>query len=59
MTLAANIIIGLLAMWGVIAAVVLGLDAANRRRYYAKLELRDWSEKVEAMRRLQDKEGEA
>ena len=56
---AANVIVGLLAMWGVIAAVVLGLDAANRRRYYAKLELRDWAEKVEAMRRLEDKEGEA
>ena len=56
---ATQVIVGLLAMWGVIAAVVLGLDAANRRRYYAKLELRDWSEKVEAMRRLQDKEGEA
>ena len=55
----ANVIVGLLAMWGVIAAVVLALDAANRRRYYANLEVREWAEKVEAMRRLQDTEGDA
>ena len=59
MSPAAFVILFMLALWGVIAAIVLALDAANRRRYHAKLELRDWAEKVEAMKRLQDQEGDA
>ena len=42
--------------WG----MVLGFaDAMMRRRYQDLLEIRDWTEKVEAMRRMADREGDA
>ncbi len=34
-------------------------DARLRREHLHRLEVRDWQEKVQAMRRLQDEEGDA
>jgi hypothetical protein len=45
--------------WVVLGLVVLGLDVRNRRRYRELLEVRDWQDKVDAMRRMADQEGDA
>jgi hypothetical protein len=51
------VLFAIFALWGVIAAVIVGVDQVARRRYREQLEVRDWTEKVEAMRRLTDEEG--
>jgi hypothetical protein len=38
---------------------VFTIDAVERRRHRLNLELRDWREKVEAMKRMHDREGDA
>jgi hypothetical protein len=53
------VLLGIFAVWGA-AAIMLGFaDWLVRRRYLEQLETRDWTEKVEAMKRLQDQEGDA
>jgi hypothetical protein len=51
------IAIGLIWLTGVI--IIYGIDSREERRYRYMLQTRDWDEKVQAMRRLQDREGEA
>jgi hypothetical protein len=51
------VLIAIFALWGLIAAVIVGVDQVARRRYREQLEVREWTEKVEAMRRLTDEEG--
>jgi hypothetical protein len=45
--------------WTVLTIVILAVDRAVSKRYDDMLELRDWTEKVEAMRRMHDREGDA
>ena len=59
MNTAWNIVLGVLALWGLISAVILIADAMVSRRYKEQLDLRDWTEKVDAMRRIYDEEGKA
>ena len=48
-----------LSMW-VFWGVVIGIaDSMLRRRYRQQLQTRAWREKVDAMRRLQDRDGDA
>jgi hypothetical protein len=51
------IAIGLIWLTGVI--IIYGIDSREERRYRYMLQTRDWDEKVQAMRRLQDREGDA
>ena len=53
------VILLILAIWGIGAAAVLWVDAIYKRRYREMLEVRDWTEKVDAMRRMVDREGDA
>jgi hypothetical protein len=53
------VIIAIFAVWGVAAAAVGWIDAKERRRHAYMLQTRDWQEKVEAMRRMQDQDGAA
>jgi hypothetical protein len=53
------VLFAIFALWGFIAAVIVGLDQVARRRYREQLDVRDWTEKVEAMRRLVDEDGAA
>jgi hypothetical protein len=46
--------------WWLVFLIAIGwVDAKARREHSYRLELRDWEEKVQAMRRLQDQEGDA
>jgi len=49
--------IGLLWLTGV--AIITIIDTREERRYRYMLQTRDWDEKVRAMRRLHDREGDA
>ena len=53
------VILVIFALWGALTTIVLLADAMAKRRYDRMLEVRDWTEKVDAMRRLQDREGDA
>ena len=53
------IVFMIVVLWGLMTGYILLADGLDRRRWQQHREMRDWSEKVEAMRRLQDKEGEA
>jgi hypothetical protein len=48
-----------LCIWGFGLMTVSIADSMVRRRYSEQLEIRDWQEKVDAMKRLQDQEGNA
>ena len=48
----------ILIIWGAGAGILLALEAHYRRRYREQLEVRDWTEKVDAMRRIHDREGD-
>ena len=45
--------------WFIVAVAIGWMDASIRRRDRDNLELREWQEKVDAMRRLHDMEGDA
>ena len=49
----------IVVLWGLMSLYILLADGRDRRRWQQQLELRDWAEKVEAMKRLQDQEGDA
>ena len=51
------VLFAIFALWGFIAAVIVGVDQVARRRYREQLEVREWTEKVEAMRRMVDEGG--
>ena len=53
------VVLLILAIWGIGAGILLALEAHYRRRYREQLEVRDWTEKVDAMRRIHDREGDA
>ena len=53
------VIILIVALWGMGVLALLATEAHYRRRYREQLEVREWTEKVDAMRRLQDREGDA
>ena len=53
------VLFAIFALWGFIAAVIVGVDQVARRRYREQLDVRDWTEKVEAMRRMVDEDGAA
>ena len=52
-------LIALSVLWTIVTLIVLTADRLAQRRYELMLETRDWREKVDAMRRLQDREGDA
>ncbi len=49
----------ILALWALSVLTMTIADELLKRRHQANLQTRDWTEKVEAMRRLQDEEGSA
>jgi len=49
----------ILALWGLSVLTMTIADQLLKRRHQANLQTRDWQEKVEAMRRLQDEDGAA
>ena len=53
------VIAAILGLWGFGLTMVMIADWMVRRRYEVSLETRAWEEKVDAMRRLQDREGDA
>ena len=53
------IIVAIFTLWALGATAIAIADAAAERRYRNSLQTRDWLEKVEAMRRMQDREGDA
>jgi hypothetical protein len=53
------VIFAIFAVWGFGLTMVMIADWMVRRRYETSLETRAWEEKVDAMRRLQDREGDA
>jgi hypothetical protein len=59
MNAAAILILIIVAAWLILTAAVTFVDQKEKRQHAYMLEVRDWQEKVDAMRRLQDEEGEA
>jgi predicted metal-binding membrane protein len=53
------IVAGIFAVWGAAVMMLYIADWTVQRRYVEQLQVRDWTEKVEAMRRMHDQEGEA
>jgi hypothetical protein len=54
------LVIGLIGvLWALGVAIIYIIDSREERRYRYMLQTRDWDEKVQAMRRLQDREGDA
>ena len=51
-------LIALSVLWTIVTLIVLTADRLAQRRYELMLETRAWTEKVDAMRRLHDREGE-
>ena len=46
--------------WYLVFLAAIGwVDAKARREHTHRLEIREWQQKVQAMRRLQDREGDA
>jgi len=48
-----------LGLWGLIALFFAVTDQVVRRQHETSLEIRAWQEKVDAMRRMYDEEGQA
>jgi hypothetical protein len=53
------VIAAILGLWGFGLTMVMIADWMVRCRYETSLKTRAWEEKVDAMRRLQDREGDA
>ena len=53
------VLVGLLAGWTSLALIVAYGDWKLRLEDRHRLEMRDWQEKVDAMRRMHDEDGEA
>jgi hypothetical protein len=53
------VILFILALWGLGVLTFVIADELMKRRHQDKLETGDWTNKVDAMRRLQDMEDEA
>ena len=50
---------GLFTTWLIVAGSIVYVDSQLRRQDRQRLQTREWQEKVDAMRRLQDIEGDA
>jgi hypothetical protein len=53
------VIVAICLIWFVGMMAVLWVDSREKTRHRMNLELRDWQEKVDAMRRMVDREGDA
>jgi purine-cytosine permease-like protein len=53
------VIFAIFGLWGFGLTMVMIADWMVRRRSETSLETRAWEDKVDAMRRLQDREGDA
>jgi hypothetical protein len=53
------VVLGILAIWGAALIMLMLADWAVSRRYLEQLQAREWGEKVDAMRRIYDQEGDA
>jgi hypothetical protein len=53
------VILFILALWGLAVLTFVIADELMKRRHRNNLETSDWTDKVDAMRRLQDMEDEA
>ena len=53
------VILFILALWGLGVLTFVIADELMKRRHQDKLETSDWTDKVDAMRRLQDTEDDA
>ena len=59
MNAAWTVVLLIVVIWGFGLMTVSISDWMVRRRYSEQLQIRDWQEKVDAMKRLQDQEGNA
>jgi hypothetical protein len=59
MTTLLLVLVPLAVIWVVLTGIIMFIDGRERRRQRELLEVRAWREKVEAMRRLNDLEGDA
>jgi hypothetical protein len=59
MTTLLLVLVPLATIWAVLTGIIMVIDGRERRRQRELLEVRAWREKVEAMRRLNDLEGDA
>jgi hypothetical protein len=59
MTTLLLVLVPLATIWAVLTGIIMFIDGRERRRQRELLEVRAWREKVEAMRRLNDLEGDA
>ena len=59
MTTLLLVLVPLAVIWAVLTGIIMFIDGRERRRHRELLEVRAWREKVEAMRRLNDLEGDA
>jgi hypothetical protein len=53
------VVLVILAIWGLGVLTFVIADELVKRRHHDNLATRDWTEKVDAMRRLQDTEDDA
>jgi hypothetical protein len=53
------VILFIFAVWGLAVLTLVIADELVKRRHHDNLKIRDWTEKVDAMRRLHDMEGDA
>jgi uncharacterized membrane-anchored protein YhcB (DUF1043 family) len=57
---AAWLVVGIIiGFWGFAVSMVMLADLGVKRKHRTELEMREWREKVDAMRRLHDQEGDA
>jgi hypothetical protein len=59
MNAATLIWVSIAGLWILLSMIIAYQDVRDRRVLDWHIELRDWERKVEAMRRLQDEEGDA
>jgi hypothetical protein len=53
------IVFGIFAIWGAALIMLYIADWTVQRQYMNQLQAREWGEKVDAMRRMHDREGDA
>jgi hypothetical protein len=53
------VILFIFAVWGLAVLTLVIADTLVKRRHHDNLKTRDWTEKVDAMRRLHEMEGDA
>jgi hypothetical protein len=53
------VVFAILAAWSVLSGILLVIESHMAARQREHLETRAWKEKVDAMRRMTDQEGEA